>query len=33
MARIVVLYSSLGGNTRQMADHVAAGRVWCLASR
>ncbi|MCX5673155.1 MAG: NAD(P)H-dependent oxidoreductase [Planctomycetota bacterium] len=25
MARIVVLYSSLGGNTRQMAEHVAAG--------
>jgi len=25
MARIVVLYSTLGGNTRQMAEHVAAG--------
>lgn len=25
MARILVLYSSLGGNTRQTAEHVAAG--------
>jgi multimeric flavodoxin WrbA len=25
MARIIVLYSTLGGNTRSMAEHVAAG--------
>ena len=25
MAKIVVLYSTLGGNTRAMAEHVAAG--------
>jgi NAD(P)H dehydrogenase (quinone) len=25
MARIVVLYSTLGGNTKEMAEHVASG--------
>lgn len=25
MARVVVLYSTMGGNTRAMAEHVAAG--------